>query len=101
MHERAAKRILRLCEENRGFYIKAGQFIASMQQVPKEFVSTLSVLQDKVNFFCPFYTRLEADRKLMLSEEFGVYEGSNYSCLQCLCFTRLIDHIYNESLSAL
>jgi len=51
VHERAAKRLLRLCEENRGFYIKAGQFIASMQQVPKEFVSTLSVLQDKVNFF--------------------------------------------------
>jgi aarF domain-containing kinase len=51
VHERAAKRLLRLCEENRGFYIKAGQFIASMQQVPKQFVLTLSILQDKVDIF--------------------------------------------------
>ena len=50
VHERAAKRLLSLCESNRGFYIKAGQFVASMQQVPKQFVSTLSVLQDKVIF---------------------------------------------------
>jgi hypothetical protein len=50
---RTAKRILKLCETNRGFYIKAGQFIASMQHVPKEFVQTLSVLQDKVWFMAP------------------------------------------------
>lgn len=62
MHERAAKRLLKLCEANRGFYIKAGQFIASMQQVPKQFVTTLSVLQDKVNIFCCiFCSRYEED----------------------------------------
>lgn len=48
MHLRAAKRILWLCETNRGFYIKAGQFLASLQHMPKEYVATLSVLQDKV-----------------------------------------------------
>jgi aarF domain-containing kinase len=65
VHMRTAKRILKLCETNRGFYIKAGQFIASMQHVPKEFVQTLSVLQDKASFW-PF--------KLMeqvFQEEFG------------------------------
>ena len=65
VHERAAKRLLRLCEENRGFYIKAGQFIASMQQVPKQFISTLSVLQDKVNdFYCIFCISHGADGKV-------------------------------------
>eukprot|EP01018_Ginkgo_biloba_P028577 Gb_41116 [translate_table: standard] len=47
VHLRAAKRILKLCEANKGFYIKAGQFMASMQQVPKEYIATLSILQDQ------------------------------------------------------
>lgn len=47
VHFRAAKRILKLCESNKGFYIKAGQFMASLQHVPQEFTSTLSTLQDK------------------------------------------------------
>ncbi|KAG9457631.1 hypothetical protein H6P81_002139 [Aristolochia fimbriata] len=47
VHLRSAKRILELCEANKGFYVKAGQFIASIRQVPKEYTSTLSSLQDK------------------------------------------------------
>ncbi|XP_059065543.1 uncharacterized protein LOC131857287 isoform X1 [Cryptomeria japonica] len=47
VHLRAAKRILKLCESNKGFYLKAGQFVASMQHVPKEYTSTLSTLQDQ------------------------------------------------------
>ncbi|KAI3515016.1 hypothetical protein L1887_13765 [Cichorium endivia] len=47
VHLRSAKRILKLCEINQGFYIKAGQFIASMRQVPKEYSSTLASLQDQ------------------------------------------------------
>ncbi|KAF6163951.1 hypothetical protein GIB67_023659 [Kingdonia uniflora] len=47
VHQRSAKRILRLCETNKGFYVKAGQFVAAMRQVPKEYSSTLSSLQDK------------------------------------------------------
>ncbi|KAL4572606.1 hypothetical protein LXL04_019386 [Taraxacum kok-saghyz] len=47
VHLRSAKRILNLCEINQGFYIKAGQFVASMRQVPKEYSSTLASLQDQ------------------------------------------------------
>lgn len=52
VHLRSAKRILKLCEINQGFYIKAGQFVASMRQVPKEYSSTLASLQDQVLITC-------------------------------------------------
>uniref|UniRef100_A0A7I4ALG2 Protein kinase domain-containing protein n=1 Tax=Physcomitrium patens TaxID=3218 RepID=A0A7I4ALG2_PHYPA len=51
--------------EIRGFYIKAGQSVASMHQVPKEFVSTLSVLQDKASFWS------FKDLEVVFLEEFG------------------------------
>ncbi|XP_021863080.2 uncharacterized protein [Spinacia oleracea] len=47
VHLRSAKRILKLCEDNKGFYVKAGQFASSLRQLPKEYIMTLSVLQDK------------------------------------------------------
>ncbi|KAJ4828786.1 hypothetical protein Tsubulata_010799 [Turnera subulata] len=47
VHMRSAKRILRLCEANKGFYAKAGQFVAALPQVPKEYSSTLAALQDQ------------------------------------------------------
>lgn len=47
VHLRSAKRILKLCKENKGFYVKAGQFAASLRQLPKEYTGTLSVLQDQ------------------------------------------------------
>ncbi|XP_073065507.1 uncharacterized protein [Primulina eburnea] len=47
IHQRSASKILKLCDANRGFYVKAGQFVAAMRQVPKEYSSTLSVLQDQ------------------------------------------------------
>ncbi|XP_048139425.1 aarF domain-containing protein kinase 1 isoform X2 [Rhodamnia argentea] len=47
VHSRSAKRILRLCEANKGFYVKAGQFVAAIRQVPEEYISKLSSLQDK------------------------------------------------------
>lgn len=47
LHRRTANRILWLCETNRGIYIKAGQFVATLQQLPREYRSTLSVLQDQ------------------------------------------------------
>ncbi|BBN13742.1 aarF domain-containing kinase [Marchantia polymorpha subsp. ruderalis] len=47
VHKRAAERLLKLCQANRGFYVKAGQFVGSMKNVPQEFVTVLSVLQDK------------------------------------------------------
>lgn len=47
LHKRSADRILWLCETNRGVYIKAGQFVATLHQLPQEYRSTLSVLQDQ------------------------------------------------------
>ncbi|XP_078172593.1 protein kinase superfamily protein isoform X2 [Carex rostrata] len=47
VHLRSAKKLLKLCEANGGFYVKAGQFVSSLRQVPKEYTSTLSCLQDK------------------------------------------------------
>ncbi|BBG98619.1 Protein kinase superfamily protein, partial [Prunus dulcis] len=47
VHRRSASRIRKLCEVNRGFYVKAGQFVAALRQVPKEYSLTLSSLQDQ------------------------------------------------------
>ncbi|XP_022759371.1 uncharacterized aarF domain-containing protein kinase 1 isoform X2 [Durio zibethinus] len=47
VHLRSAKRILKLCETNKGFYVKAGQFVSSLRQVPKDYSLTLSSLQDQ------------------------------------------------------
>ncbi|KAJ6805432.1 putative aarF domain-containing protein kinase 1 [Iris pallida] len=47
VHLRSARKLLKLCEANKGFYVKAGQFISSLRQVPKEYSSTLSTLQDQ------------------------------------------------------
>ncbi|KAA3459071.1 putative aarF domain-containing protein kinase 1 isoform X1 [Gossypium australe] len=48
VHLRSAKRLLKLCEINKGFYVKAGQFVSSLRQIPKEYSLTLSSLQDQV-----------------------------------------------------
>lgn len=47
IHQRSARRILKLCDTNKGFYVKAGQFIAAARQVPREYSSSLSSLQDQ------------------------------------------------------
>ncbi|EXB86783.1 hypothetical protein L484_007808 [Morus notabilis] len=47
VHLRSAERSLKLCEANRGFYVKGGQFVAALRQVPKEYSSILSSLQDQ------------------------------------------------------
>ncbi|KAH6808037.1 Protein kinase superfamily protein [Perilla frutescens var. frutescens] len=47
IHLRSARRVLKLCDTNRGFYVKAGQFVAAARQVPREYSSTLSSLQDQ------------------------------------------------------
>ncbi|CAL4987595.1 unnamed protein product [Urochloa decumbens] len=49
IHLRSAKKLLKLCELNGGFYVKAGQYVSSLRQVPKEYSSTLSSLQDQVH----------------------------------------------------
>ena len=46
-HSRAAERVLRLCREQAGVYIKAGQLLASLRPVlPQQFTDTLSQLCD-------------------------------------------------------
>ncbi|KAF3667301.1 putative 65-kDa microtubule-associated protein 6-like [Capsicum annuum] len=47
LHLRSAKRILKMCEANKGIYIKAGQFVSGVKQVPKEYSTLLSSLQDQ------------------------------------------------------
>ncbi|XP_051181108.1 uncharacterized protein [Lolium perenne] len=65
VHLRSAKKLLKLCEVNRGFYVKAGQFVSSLRQVPKEYVSTLSCLQDQA-IPCKFQ-----DIKIVIEQAFG------------------------------
>ncbi|XP_009626295.1 uncharacterized protein [Nicotiana tomentosiformis] len=47
VHLRSAKRILTMCDANKGSYVKAGQFVAAIRQVPKEYSTSLSSLQDQ------------------------------------------------------
>ncbi|CAD8131573.1 unnamed protein product [Paramecium pentaurelia] len=48
IHQRVADRILRLSIENKGVYLKAGQYIGNLERVmPREFTQTLRVLQDQ------------------------------------------------------
>ncbi|XP_075099611.1 uncharacterized protein LOC107811034 isoform X2 [Nicotiana tabacum] len=47
VHLRSAKRILTMCDTNKGIYVKAGQFVAAIRQVPKEYSTSLSSLQDQ------------------------------------------------------
>nr|XP_025877000.1 uncharacterized aarF domain-containing protein kinase 1 isoform X3 [Oryza sativa Japonica Group] len=65
VHLRSAKKILKLCEANRGFYVKAGQFVSSIRQVPKEYSSTLSCLQDQATP-CNFQ-----DIKIVIEQKLG------------------------------
>lgn len=45
VHERAARRLLRLCEVNKGVYVKLGQHVAQLQyMLPVEYVRIMSVL---------------------------------------------------------
>ncbi|KAI6190123.1 Protein kinase domain-containing protein [Aphelenchoides bicaudatus] len=47
-HQRGANRILKLCTNNGGIFIKVGQHVASLQYLlPEEYTSTLSILHSK------------------------------------------------------
>ena len=46
VHERAAARLLTLCERNGGLYTKAGQFISTASGMPTPYQRQLSKLQD-------------------------------------------------------
>lgn len=65
VHLRSAKKLLKLCEANGGFYVKAGQSVSSLRQVPKEYSSTLSCLQDQAA------PRDFQDIKIVIEQNFG------------------------------
>ena len=47
-HKRAAEQLLMGCLKNGGLYVKLGQGLVSMNHIlPKEYVETLVILQDK------------------------------------------------------
>lgn len=47
LHRRAAERLLRLCHDNRGVYIKVGQHLANLDYlIPQEYIEVLSALYD-------------------------------------------------------
>ncbi len=48
VHKRSANRLLNLCLANGGVYIKAGQHIASLNQIlPVEYTKTMEPCQDR------------------------------------------------------
>lgn len=48
VHQEGANLLLQLCLQNGGSFIKAGQFLAALTlALPKEYTTTLSVLQDR------------------------------------------------------
>merc|ERR1719273_1705435 len=47
VHRIAAERLLKLCRENKGAYIKVGQHLANLDYlIPTEYITTLSQLFD-------------------------------------------------------
>lgn len=68
IHEKAAKRLLKLCQENRGVYIKVGQHISNLDYlVPTEYIQVLSQLFDN-NPATSF-----ADVREVIQEDLGKY----------------------------
>ncbi|DBB14885.1 TPA: hypothetical protein ACH3X3_004486 [Trebouxia sp. C0006] len=47
-HQQLATKLLHVCQNNGGVYIKAAQTFSTIQAVPKEYRKTLEVLQDQV-----------------------------------------------------
>eukprot|EP01080_Neovahlkampfia_damariscottae_P005818 gene5818-9641_t len=79
VHERSAKRILNFCETNGGIYIKAGQYIASLNHIiPKQYVTVLSVLFNQAPFvdFEQVKKLIEQDFQRPFDEIFKEFEKS-------------------------
>ncbi|KAJ3158162.1 putative aarF domain-containing protein kinase 1 [Geranomyces michiganensis] len=65
-HQRCAERLLQLCKDNQGIYIKLGQHIAAMVfLLPVEYTETMRPLQDK----CPETS--EADIEALFRSDLG------------------------------
>lgn len=67
VHQEAADLLLHLCRTNKGAYVKAGQYLASLSYIlPREYTETLSVLIDRA----PTHTYEETVQ--IFREEFGL-----------------------------
>ncbi|XP_055346597.1 uncharacterized aarF domain-containing protein kinase 5-like [Paramacrobiotus metropolitanus] len=65
-HQRSADRLLAGCLLNGGLYVKLGQGLCALNHIlPKQYVSTLSVLQDKA------LSRPYKEVELLFQDEFG------------------------------
>ncbi|XP_026826614.1 uncharacterized aarF domain-containing protein kinase 5 isoform X2 [Ooceraea biroi] len=66
IHQRSADRLVHGCMQNGGIYIKVGQGLAAVNHIlPKEYIETLSALQDK----CLTQKKSEVDEIFL--QEFG------------------------------
>ncbi|CAG8730275.1 38999_t:CDS:2, partial [Gigaspora margarita] len=75
VHLRVAKRLLRLCRLHTGIYVKGAQHLASLTFiVPKEYIETLSVLQDRAP-----YRGIEDVKKIFAEEFNGLTPNDVYS----------------------
>ena len=64
-HKRAAEKLLMGCLNNGGLYVKLGQGLVSMNHIlPKEYVETLVILQDKALSMEPPEVRHRCPRSL-------------------------------------
>jgi aarF domain-containing kinase len=72
IHYRSARRLLQLCHQNKGVYIKIGQHLANLDYlIPPEFIETLATLFDS-NPPSPL-----ADVYAVLQEELGAHTTKN------------------------
>ncbi|RIB12271.1 ABC1 family-domain-containing protein [Gigaspora rosea] len=75
VHLRVAKRLLKLCRLHTGIYVKGAQHLASLTFiVPKEYIETLSVLQDRAP-----YRGIEDVKKIFAEEFNGLTPNDVYS----------------------
>jgi aarF domain-containing kinase len=77
IHERSAKRVLEFCVKNGGVYIKAGQYIASLNHIiPKPYINVLSVLFNEAPFvdFESVKRIIEADFQKPFNQVFKEFE---------------------------
>ncbi|ELR19694.1 Hypothetical protein ACA1_199780, partial [Acanthamoeba castellanii str. Neff] len=82
VHERSADRLLRLFQQNKGIYVKAGQHISSLDYIlPYEFVFAMTPLHNQAPT-CPW-----EDTVRVFREEFDSHPDIIGGCRARRCFT--------------
>lgn len=74
-HKRSAEKLLMGCLNNGGLYVKLGQGLVSMNHIlPKEYVDTLVILQDKALSMEPQDVRHDLSSSLSKGILSGIYK---------------------------